>query len=59
MFQSFQRILNDEGWSGLYDGYLPKIPQSVITTALLFAFKDVLYDAIVKARRTVATKEIA
>jgi len=37
----------------------PKSLKIVITTALLFAVKNVLYDAIVKARRTVATKEIA
>lgn len=53
MFTSFNRILKEEGWSGLYGGYGPKITQSVITTAFLFAFKDVLYDAMVKARTAV------
>lgn len=57
MFTSFNRILREEGWSGLYGGYGPKITQSVITTAFLFAFKDVLYDAMVKARTTLAAKK--
>jgi len=39
-----------------YGGYSHKIVQSVITTAFLFGFKDVLYQGIVKARREVAKK---
>jgi solute carrier family 25 (peroxisomal adenine nucleotide transporter), member 17 len=36
-------------------GIGPKVTQSVITAAFLFAFKDMLYDATVKARRKVVT----
>ena len=32
-------------------GIGPKVSQSVLTAAFLFAFKDVLYDMIVTARR--------
>ncbi|KAG9518034.1 peroxisomal membrane protein PMP47A [Aureobasidium sp. EXF-12298] len=56
MFNSFSRILREEGWAGLYGGIGPKVTQSVITAAFLFAFKDALYDATVKARRTIAKK---
>ncbi|KAB8342810.1 hypothetical protein FH972_022408 [Carpinus fangiana] len=55
MFQSFSRIRREEGWAGLYGGIGPKITQSVITTAFLFAFKDILYNAMVKARKNVGT----
>lgn len=34
-------------------GIGPKVTQSVITAAFLFAFKDALYDASVKLRRRV------
>lgn len=37
-------------------GIGPKVTQSVITTAFLFAFKDILYEAIVKARRAAIVK---
>ena len=37
-------------------GIGPKVSQSVITAAFLFAFKDVLYDASVKARQTISKK---
>ncbi|KAH0352101.1 peroxisomal membrane protein-like protein, partial [Aureobasidium melanogenum] len=56
MFDSFSRILREEGWAGLYGGIGPKVTQSVITAAFLFAFKDALYNATVKARRTIAKK---
>ncbi len=39
------------------EGIGPKVTQSVITTAFLFAFKDVLYDMIIKARQRVADKQ--
>lgn len=32
-------------------GIGPKVSQSVLTAALLFGFKDVLYDIMVAARR--------
>lgn len=34
-------------------GIGPKVTQSVITAAFLFAFKDALYEMTQKARRTV------
>lgn len=37
-------------------GIGPKITQSVITAAFLFAFKDALYDAIIKFRQSTAKK---
>jgi len=54
-----QWILADEACAdrtSQYGGYSHKIVQSVITTAFLFGFKDVLYQGIVKARREVANK---
>lgn len=37
-------------------GIAPKVTQSVITAAFLFAFKDALYDMTIKARRSLAAK---
>ncbi|KAJ5145617.1 Mitochondrial substrate/solute carrier [Penicillium bovifimosum] len=48
---SLKRIIREEGWKGLYKGIGPKVTQSAITAAFLFAFKDVLYDMMVAARR--------
>jgi len=56
MTASLKRIVRDEGVSGLYGGIGPKVCQSVLTAAFLFAFKDILYEATVKARRRVAKK---
>lgn len=39
-------------------GIGPKVTQSVLTAAFLFAFKDALYDMTIKARRTVAAKRV-
>ena len=50
MLQSLNSIIKNEGWSGLYSGIGPKVTQSVLTAAFLFAFKDVLYEMTVKAR---------
>jgi len=44
MLESVRTIVKTEGWGGLYGGIGPKIVQSVITAALLFAFKDALYN---------------
>ncbi|KAF2092927.1 mitochondrial carrier [Rhizodiscina lignyota] len=57
MFQSFSRIVKEEGWKGLYGGIGPKVTQSVLTAAFLFAFKDALYEATIKARRTIASRK--
>ncbi|KAF2471445.1 mitochondrial carrier [Lindgomyces ingoldianus] len=57
MFTSFRRIIREEGWAGLYGGIGPKVTQSVITAAFLFAFKDALYAMTVNARKKVALKK--
>ncbi|KAL1848039.1 hypothetical protein Plec18170_008214 [Paecilomyces lecythidis] len=48
---TFKKIIQDEGYAGLYKGIGPKVSQSAITAAFLFAFKDILYNAIVVARQ--------
>ncbi|KAI4183405.1 MAG: hypothetical protein L6R41_005410 [Letrouitia leprolyta] len=53
MAKALGRAIREEGWGGLYKGIGPKVTQSVITAAFLFAFKDALYDASVKLRRRV------
>jgi adenine nucleotide transporter 17 len=58
MMQSLRRVVREEGWSGLYKGIGPKVSQSVITAAFLFAFKDALYEASVRARTKVAVKGV-
>ncbi|OJJ44854.1 hypothetical protein ASPZODRAFT_134253 [Penicilliopsis zonata CBS 506.65] len=47
---SLKRIIQEEGVVGLYRGIAPKVTQSAITAAFLFAFKDILYDMMVSAR---------
>ena len=56
MMQSLKRVVREEGWSGLYKGIVPKVTQSVITAAFLFAFKDALYHMSVQARRKISAK---
>ncbi|KAK5730358.1 hypothetical protein LTR15_000295 [Elasticomyces elasticus] len=56
MTASLKRIVREEGVGGLYGGISAKVTQSVLTAAFLFAFKDVLYDATIKARRRIALK---
>ncbi|KAF3396069.1 Peroxisomal membrane protein PMP47B [Penicillium rolfsii] len=48
---SLKKIIREEGYTGLYKGIGPKVTQSAITAAFLFAFKDVLYDAMVSVRK--------
>ncbi|KAL6867967.1 mitochondrial carrier domain-containing protein [Trichoderma novae-zelandiae] len=50
MSQALRRVVRDEGYAGLYKGIGPKVTQSVLTAAFLFAFKDVLYEQTVKLR---------
>ncbi|KAJ5665583.1 uncharacterized protein N7477_008031 [Penicillium maclennaniae] len=54
---SFKRIIQEEGWTGLYKGIGPKVTQSAITAACLFAFKDVLYDMMVAMRKKNALRK--
>ena len=56
MMRSLKRVVREEGWSGLYKGIVPKVTQSVITAAFLFAFKDALYEMSVRARRMIPAK---
>ncbi|KAL4915577.1 mitochondrial carrier domain-containing protein [Aspergillus aurantiobrunneus] len=48
---SLKRIIEEEGYTGLYKGIGPKVTQSAITAAFLFAFKDVLYESMVSLRK--------
>ncbi|KAI9752781.1 MAG: citrate (Si)-synthase [Chaenotheca gracillima] len=59
MRDGIKRIVDTEGWGGLYKGIGPKVTQSVLTAAFLFAFKDVFYDLTIKARRNLAAKAAA
>ncbi|KAH6620650.1 mitochondrial carrier domain-containing protein [Chaetomium sp. MPI-SDFR-AT-0129] len=57
--EALKRVIREEGYAGLYKGIGPKVTQSVLTAAFLFAFKDVLYEQTVRLRGTVAKKAIA
>ena len=54
LVEGLRKVVREEGWAGLYGGVGPKLTQSVLTAAFLFAFKDVLYGASVRVRRGVA-----
>ncbi|KAM3515653.1 hypothetical protein MY11210_000631 [Beauveria gryllotalpidicola] len=58
MSQTLNRVVREEGYAGLYKGIGPKVTQSVLTAAFLFAFKDALFDQIVRLRssRKIAAK---
>ncbi|KAH1403619.1 hypothetical protein KXV95_000990 [Aspergillus fumigatus] len=43
---SLKRIISEEGYTGLYKGIVPKVTQSAITAAFLFAFKDVFGSSV-------------
>ncbi|KAK2000227.1 mitochondrial carrier [Colletotrichum falcatum] len=58
MSQAISRVIREEGYAGLYKGIGPKVTQSVLTAAFLFAFKDVLYEQTVKLR-SIASKKRA
>ncbi|KAK2600102.1 hypothetical protein QQS21_005188 [Conoideocrella luteorostrata] len=50
MGETLSRVIREEGYAGLYKGIGPKVSQSVLTAAFLFAFKDVLYEQTVRLR---------
>ncbi|KAK1761251.1 peroxisomal membrane protein PMP47B [Echria macrotheca] len=58
MMEAIRRVVKEEGYGGLYKGIGPKVTQSVITAAFLFAFKDVLYEQTVRLRSSVAKKAL-
>ncbi|KAI1178224.1 mitochondrial carrier [Nemania sp. FL0916] len=58
MTQAIRRVIKEEGYAGLYKGIGPKVTQSVLTAAFLFAFKDVLYEQTVKLRSTMARRAV-
>ncbi|EUC36317.1 hypothetical protein COCCADRAFT_88613 [Bipolaris zeicola 26-R-13] len=57
MMTTFRRIIREEGYTGLYGGIGPKVTQSVITAAFLFAFKDALYAYTIQARKKLALRK--
>ncbi|KAF1951956.1 peroxisomal membrane protein-like protein [Byssothecium circinans] len=59
MVTTFRRIIREEGYAGLYGGIGPKVTQSVITAAFLFAFKDALYAYTIQARKKLALRSLA
>ncbi|KAL6705348.1 hypothetical protein ACN47E_006997 [Coniothyrium glycines] len=56
MLTTLRKIIREEGYAGLYGGIGPKVTQSVITAAFLFAFKDALYAYTIRARKQLARK---
>ncbi|KAH8178015.1 mitochondrial carrier protein [Sarocladium implicatum] len=59
MGQALSRVIREEGYAGLYKGIGPKVTQSVLTAAFLFAFKDVLYEQTIKLRLAAARRRAA
>lgn len=56
MMDGMRRIIREEGYVGFYKGIGPKVTQSVLTAAFLFAFKDVLYEMSLKVRKPASIK---
>ncbi|KAL2147962.1 hypothetical protein VTI28DRAFT_17 [Corynascus sepedonium] len=59
VMEAINRVVKEEGYAGLYKGIGPKVTQSVLTAAFLFAFKDVLYEYSVRLRGSMARKAVA
>ncbi|KAI0025854.1 mitochondrial carrier [Xylariomycetidae sp. FL0641] len=58
MSQAISRVIKEEGYAGLYKGIGPKVTQSVLTAAFLFAFKDVLYEQTIRLRGSMAKRAV-
>ncbi|KAH7321112.1 putative peroxisomal membrane protein PMP47B [Stachybotrys elegans] len=56
--QALSRVIREEGYAGLYKGIGPKVTQSVLTAAFLFAFKDILYEQTVRLRMSRASRGV-
>lgn len=52
--ESLWPLLHADGTTGIG----PKVTQSVLTAAFLFAFKDVLYEQTVRLRQSTARKAL-
>ncbi|KAG6021882.1 hypothetical protein E4U41_002372 [Claviceps citrina] len=59
MSATLSRVIREEGYAGLYKGIGPKVSQSVLTAALLFAFKDMLYEQTVRLRMARTARKAA
>ncbi|KAL2174363.1 mitochondrial carrier domain-containing protein [Thermothelomyces heterothallicus CBS 202.75] len=59
VMEAINRVIKEEGYAGLYKGIGPKVTQSVLTAAFLFAFKDVLYEYSVRLRGSVGRRTVA
>ncbi|KAL2159773.1 hypothetical protein VTH06DRAFT_1906 [Thermothelomyces fergusii] len=58
VMEAISRVVREEGYAGLYKGIGPKVTQSVLTAAFLFAFKDVLYEYSVRLRSSVGRRAL-
>ncbi|RHZ44454.1 hypothetical protein Glove_724g1 [Diversispora epigaea] len=43
VYDGLQKIIRDEGFGGLYKGFISKVIQSVLTAAFLFMYKEALF----------------
>lgn len=59
VISALKNIVKTEGWQGLYNGIGPKLAQSVITAAFLFAFKDAIFLMAVQARNNAQKLKLA
>jgi hypothetical protein len=58
--QDFTRVsivhMDIPNFANFNPGIAPKVSQSVMTAAFLFAFKDVLYEQTIRLRRSIPAK---